>query len=463
MTDFSTKLDSSNNRQLKQFRDTTTILSGTTQFGIPDAFISFTGNTINVDALQYIQSRGYILVNDPITKLTGVSTVLTRDTDGVIVNTPITGFTIGGGGTDYVTGGTFNTSTGDLTLTRISGGTVITNLDGRYLTGATAAIIQQDDGNGIGYVIKDRNPAYFNPVGLGSMDLSSATSAGGFGAESPGGFTTGADNLLLSGASNFGAHQAHGYGNTVQGYYGNMAFGAYNTVTDGYNFVTMGYTNTANMKTTVGHGMSVGAFNDSSEYWNNAFGFRIIAKTKGITAVGVANTDYPEGVLDADRPSFVVGIGDASSVAGAGYGNVAFRKDGFIVRFDGTVQAPELTNAIIGAESTGKVIITREYLEAYNPINAQKNINGNYTILSGDNNTLLVLSSATAFNITVNSGLTNNFETEFINIGTSTVTFLTSGTANLTYPDGTIFLPNKVAFLVKIGSTNNYWLKGELE
>jgi len=95
--------------------------------------------------------------------------------------------------------------------------------------------------------------------------------------------------------------------------------------------------------------------------------------------------------------------------------------------------------------------------------NIQKNINTNYTILSGDNNTLLVLSAASAFNITTNSGLTDNFAVEFINIGLSTVTFLTSGTANLTTSDGTLFLPNKVAMLIKIGSTNNYRLKGELE
>jgi len=41
-------------------------------------------------------------------------------------------------GGDYVTGGVFNTSTGEVTLTRLSGGTVVYDLDGRYsLTGHT--------------------------------------------------------------------------------------------------------------------------------------------------------------------------------------------------------------------------------------------------------------------------------------------------------------------------------------
>jgi len=40
-------------------------------------------------------------------------------------------------GGDYVTSGIFNDATGDVTLTRLSGDTVVYNLDGRYLTGYT--------------------------------------------------------------------------------------------------------------------------------------------------------------------------------------------------------------------------------------------------------------------------------------------------------------------------------------
>jgi hypothetical protein len=146
MTDFTTKLDSSTNRQLKQYRDTTMQLSGTTQFGILDYLIPpSSANTINIDALQYIQSRGYILITEPITIYTGVTTVLTRNSDGVLVNTPTSGFTGGAGsGTtdnDYLTGATFNTSDGVLTMTLQSGSTVTVDLDGRYLTGFT----QTDD------------------------------------------------------------------------------------------------------------------------------------------------------------------------------------------------------------------------------------------------------------------------------------------------------------------------------
>lgn len=59
---FITKLDYSNNRQIKQFDLSTTQLSGTTVFGVSNEYIpeNFSGDTINVDALQNIRTRGLI-------------------------------------------------------------------------------------------------------------------------------------------------------------------------------------------------------------------------------------------------------------------------------------------------------------------------------------------------------------------------------------------------------------------
>ena len=84
------------------------------------------------------------------------------------------------------------------------------------------------------------------------------------------------------------------------------------------------------------------------------------------------------------------------------------------------------------------------------------------TILSGDNNTLLVLSATTSKTITYDSGLTENFAVEFINIGTGTWTH-SQGTGSLNNPDGTIMLANRVAMMIHIGTSGEYWLKGELE
>lgn len=63
MADFKTKVDYSSNRQIKQFQFTETTLSGATTFGVPDMHIpeNHVGPTINIDALQFIRSRGFIL------------------------------------------------------------------------------------------------------------------------------------------------------------------------------------------------------------------------------------------------------------------------------------------------------------------------------------------------------------------------------------------------------------------
>ena len=60
---FITKPDFSNNRQVKQFQLSSTQLSGTTIFGVDDVLIplNITGDTINIDALQNIRTRGLIL------------------------------------------------------------------------------------------------------------------------------------------------------------------------------------------------------------------------------------------------------------------------------------------------------------------------------------------------------------------------------------------------------------------
>jgi len=94
--------------------------------------IDFQGRTIWVD-VQGITRTERLIITDELDILSGSTKVLTRDEDGNVHETYLTGHT----DNDYVTGTTFNTSTGDLTSTRLSGGTIITNLDGRYLTAET--------------------------------------------------------------------------------------------------------------------------------------------------------------------------------------------------------------------------------------------------------------------------------------------------------------------------------------
>tara|TARA_R110002049_G_scaffold231127_1_gene403365 strand:- start:10329 stop:11870 length:1542 start_codon:yes stop_codon:yes gene_type:complete len=247
--------------------------------------------------------------------------------------------TLGGGGSyslpiasDIILGGVKIDGT---TITIDGGGTI-------SAVAIPAAIIAQDDGNGDGYVLKDRDASKYSNIGLGAVDLT-VNRAGevdtDYGVESELGFSTGSANKLPAGVSNYGMHQAHGYGNIVQGYYNNMAYGTYNTITNGYSALTIGYSNTMNMTATVGHGCSIGGFNDSSSFWNNVFGFRLIGKSKGATIVGIGNTDYIT-TSGTGRPAFVIGVGDANSNGGATYGDIISRADGLIMNYAGELSLP---------------------------------------------------------------------------------------------------------------------------
>ena len=100
--------------------NTVSILSG----GSAD----FTGRTIWVDVFGITRTEKLILVDKP-EPITGITTVLTRGTDGEIYEVEFSAVTTD----NFITGGTFNVGTGDLDLTTVSGNTITTNLDGRYL------------------------------------------------------------------------------------------------------------------------------------------------------------------------------------------------------------------------------------------------------------------------------------------------------------------------------------------
>lgn len=91
---FITKPDFSNNRQIKQFKDSLTQLSGTTIFGIDDALIpmNLSADTINIDALQNIRTRGIILPRE-LENYTGSSyQVLGRNSNtGKVIGLEISG------------------------------------------------------------------------------------------------------------------------------------------------------------------------------------------------------------------------------------------------------------------------------------------------------------------------------------------------------------------------------------
>jgi hypothetical protein len=218
-----------------------------------------------------------------------------------------------------------------------------------------------DEGNGVGYFRSDTDRAKFAPIGAGAVDFGSAFgSATDYGAACGGGFNVGTDNKLLD--NGFGAHVAIGYANNVGGYYNNIAIGVLNNAIQGYGNILAGYGNTASTNQVTPCSVVLGTFNDQSGYLGVTLGAALYNSAKGTTVVGMANTEYVDGITSATRPAFIVGIGDMSINSG-NYGAANFRKDGFIVRFDGTAFFPELTTALIDAAS-GKSAVTKEWVQA---------------------------------------------------------------------------------------------------
>lgn len=135
----------------------------------------------------------------------------------------------------------------------------------------------------------------------------------------------------------------------------------------------------------------------------------------------------------------------------------------------GLITLPSITNELIDAESTGKVLVTREYLQANSGVtstNLQKVITTNYTLTSADNNyTILIDNDTTPINVTIPSGLLLNINIGFIQQGTGDVTFITSGTTIKTPIVGAYKIKgqNYNAYLEQVGSSNVFHLLGNIK
>lgn len=219
----------------------------------------------------------------------------------------------------------------------------------------------EDQGGGIGYAWANRNEAFYAILGANSFDLTFATSGTDYGIASTDGFSFGYTNRLPLAGNSFGGHVAFGFDNTVTGYYGNIAMGGDNTLNSGYTCMQVGYQNVGNWSNSIGMGYQFGTNNTSSAYFNVSAGSGLTNNWRGATMVGAANVIDPATSTATNRPAFTVGIGTLSTSAGS-VGVPTLRKDGFMVRYNSEILAPNTTIAIIDAETTGKQLVTKEWI-----------------------------------------------------------------------------------------------------
>lgn len=184
-----------------------------------------------------------------------------------------------------------------------------------------------DEGNGIGYIIRGRISGDYGIIGDGAIDFSySDESLNANGATGTNSFASGINVRATNFLSN-----AFGYSIT------NNGIGSFDA---GFNLSDEGYTNTL-----LGTGHEVTSMNT--------------------TVVGQASNIILSGTDDynaySTKPLFVVGNGTIQNNDDS-Y-TVLTRSDAFMVRQNGVVTLPSITNTLITNESTGKVVVTREYLE----------------------------------------------------------------------------------------------------
>ena len=261
-------------------------------------------------------------------------------------------------------------------------------------TGLTPPFQKIDEGNGPGYIIRGRNVSFYGNVGEDAIDLSYSDSASTvYGATGSSAFAAGIQVI----ASNY---LSTSFGYLVD----NGGNGSFNT---GYNLKDRGYTN---FLTGIGHDVT----------------------SMNVTVVGQAASVVTEQISDFNatptKALFIVGNGTITN-EDPDY-TVLTRSNALVVRLNGSVEAPSLTKSLITADTTGKILVTKEYLNLQKIITYPADFTGtNYTITSADMGySIIIVNGATAVTVTVPTTLVAKMQVGFIQDGTGDVTITPSGT-----------------------------------
>lgn len=227
-----------------------------------------------------------------------------------------------------------------------------------------------------GYRLLDMPAEKYANIGNHAVDLTDNSDASytdtNYGVAVDYGFSAGAGNKV---SGNF-ANYAIGFNNNVAGFAGNGALGAYNNLNSGYASWAIGCYHTVNNNSN-GFGFTSGMNNFISDVNSTAIGMALISKSRSTVALGVANTNYPESGIDSARPIMVVGNGTTDTPAGAW--NATSRSDAFRVRFDGRVEAPSMTTAQIDADTTGKILVNKNWVEVSTNVIVQEKLSNGIT------------------------------------------------------------------------------------
>ena len=287
--------------------------------------------------------------------------------------------------------------------------------EGTYTIATTAdvthsALVFLDDGNGNGIVISGRDPLNYGNVGLNAVDLSYNDST----------------------SSTWGAlgENSFAFGSEItSNNYGSISFG-YNIFNNGLNSFNNGYTHR------------------DAGYTNFLTGSGHDVTSMNTTVVGQASNIIASGIDDFNayitKPLFVVGNGTINNSTF----DVITRSDAFIVRMNGLATLPSVTNSLIEADTTGKAIVTKEYVNNRLVVETTSG----YTLTNADSGGIVIFKTTAAQTLTIPTGLADGFECTFVTLSGVTLTVpAVAGITlnNATYPTGSNTLLPQLSFTLK--------------
>jgi len=223
------------------------------------------------------------------------------------------------------------------------------------------SIVPLDEGGGIGHVINGRTSANYGNIGLYATDLSFSDATSSVrGATGQSSFTTGTNTR----ASSINAVALNG--TTIASGINSLATGNSTTASNQEATAMGGFT------TSSGHrSMAVNSSNTASGYASFVANENNTSPSYGETVIGVNATNYTPSsatTFNSGDRQFTVGIGASSGA----------RADGLQVMKNGIVTTPSLTQALIDADATGKILTTKEWVQANTGGSGSTNLSTTY-------------------------------------------------------------------------------------
>jgi hypothetical protein len=123
----------------------------------------------------------------------------------------------------------------------------------------------------------------------------------------------------------------------------------------------------------------------------------------------------------------------------------------------GLMTLPSVTNTLIDADTTGKAVVTKEYVNNRLVVETTTG----YTLTNVDSGGIVIFKATSAQTLTVSTGLTAGFECTFVSLTGVTVTVSSSGNV-LNNALGNLLPPQSSFTLKRMLTTNEFIATGNL-